>query len=278
MCRWSGQLGPKVREGDRQVPEGFYSITPARMNPNSAYYLSFDVGYPNTYDRALGRTGGSIMVHGICSSAGCFSMTDEQIAEIYAIAREGFAGGQRAIQMQSYPFRMTAENLAKYRLDPNISFWNQLKEGADNFEVTKKDVEVGVCEKRYIFNAVPADASRFDATGRCPPLQRNEETQSEVMARQKRDEAKIAELSPKAFGRCTPSTSMADSIPILRRWRVRRAGLKLWPRRQSISRSMKQRQRTAAWHQPRRQVRRLPPGRCPARPESHARRLCSRAS
>lgn len=193
MCRWSGQLGPKVREGDRQVPEGFYSITPARMNPNSAYYLSFDVGYPNTYDRALGRTGGSIMVHGICSSAGCFSMTNEQIAEIYAIAREGFAGGQRAIQMQSYPFRMTAENLAKYRLDPNISFWNQLKEGADNFEVTKKDVEVGVCEKRYIFNAVPADASRFDATGRCPPLQRNEETQSEVMARQKRDEAKIAE-------------------------------------------------------------------------------------
>lgn len=194
MCRWSGQLGPKVREGDRQVPEGFYSISPARMNPNSAYYLSFDVGYPNTYDRALGRTGGSIMVHGICSSAGCFSMTNEQIAEIYAIAREGFAGGQRAIQMQSYPFRMTAENLAKYRLDPHIGFWNQLKEGSDNFEVTKKDVEVGVCEKRYVFNAVPADGSRFDATGPCPSLKRNDETQNEVVAKQKRDEAKIAEF------------------------------------------------------------------------------------
>ena len=76
MCRWSGQLGPKTREGDRQVPEGFYTITPGQMNPNSNYYLSFNVGYPNAYDRALGRTGGDIMVHGICSSAGCFSMTD----------------------------------------------------------------------------------------------------------------------------------------------------------------------------------------------------------
>jgi murein L,D-transpeptidase YafK len=195
MCRWSGQLGPKVREGDRQVPEGFYAITPARMNPNSAYYLSFDVGYPNAYDRAMGHTGGSIMVHGVCSSAGCFSMTDAQIAEIYAIAREAFAGGQHAIQMQSYPFHMTAENLAKYRLDPNIGFWNQLKEGSDNFEVTKQDVVASVCNKHYVFNAAPADGSRFDATAACPPPKRNDETQAEVAAKQKRDEAKVAELA-----------------------------------------------------------------------------------
>lgn len=195
MCRWSGQLGPKVREGDRQVPEGFYSITPAHMNPNSAYYLSFDVGYPNAYDRAWGHTGGSIMVHGICSSAGCFSMTDTQIAEIYAIAREAFSGGQRAIQMQSYPFHMTAENLAKYRLDPNIDFWKQLKEGADNFEVTKQDVAVGVCNKHYVFNAVPADGSHFDPTAACPPLKHNDDTQAEVLARQRQDETKIAELA-----------------------------------------------------------------------------------
>ncbi len=86
-----------------QVPEGFYTIAPGQMNPNSHYYLSFNVGYPNAYDRALGRTGGDIMVHGVCSSAGCFSMTDAQIGEIYAIAREAFNGGERAIQMQSYP-------------------------------------------------------------------------------------------------------------------------------------------------------------------------------
>src|SRR5580700_5620550 len=91
MCRWSGQLGPKVREGDRQVPEGFYSIAPGQLNPNSHYYLAINVGYPNAYDRAYGRTGGNVMVHGVCSSAGCFSMTDEQVADIYAIARDSFA-------------------------------------------------------------------------------------------------------------------------------------------------------------------------------------------
>lgn len=194
MCRWSGQLGPKLREGDRQVPEGFYSITPAQMNPNSAYYLSFNVGYPNAYDRANGHSGGSIMVHGICSSAGCFSMTDPQIGEIYAIAREGFSGGQREIQMQSYPFHMTAENLAKYRLDQNIGFWRQLKEGADNFEVTSQEVTVGVCDKHYVFNATPADGSRFDPSGRCPQIKRNEEVRSLVAAKEKRDDSKLAEL------------------------------------------------------------------------------------
>jgi murein L,D-transpeptidase YafK len=193
MCRWSGQLGPKSREGDRQVPEGFYTITPAQMNPKSAYYLSFNVGYPNTYDRALGRNGGAIMVHGACSSAGCFSMTDKQIAEIYAIAREGFAGGQRAIQMQSYPFRMTAENLAKYRLDPNIGFWKQLKEGSDHFEVTKREVAVGVCGKRYVFNASASDGSRLDPSEPCPALQ-YDATHGAVLAKQKRDDMKVVEL------------------------------------------------------------------------------------
>ena len=195
MCRWSGQLGPKVKEGDRQVPEGFYSIPPSHMNPNSAYYLSFDVGYPNAYDRALGHTGGSIMVHGVCSSAGCFSMTDGQIAEIYAIAREAFASGQRTIQLQSYPFHMTAENLAKYRLDPNIGFWKQLKEGADNFEVTKQDVSIGVCGKHYVFNASTADGSRLDPAAACPSLKYDNKTQAEVAARGQRDEAKAAELA-----------------------------------------------------------------------------------
>lgn len=195
MCRWSGQLGPKVQEGDRQVPEGFYAITPAQMNPNSAYYLSFNVGYPNAYDRVMGHGGGSIMVHGACSSAGCFSMTDEQIAEIYSIAREGFAGGQRAIQMQSYPFRMTAENLAKYRLDSNIEFWKQLKEGSDNFELAQRDVVVNVCNKHYVFNVAAADGSQFDPGGACPPLRHNESLHNEVVAKQKRDEAKVAELA-----------------------------------------------------------------------------------
>src|SRR3954466_2753235 len=90
ICRWSGDLGPKVREGDRQAPEGFYSITPGQMNPQSAYYPSFNIGYPNAFDKALGRTGSQLMVHGDCSSRGCYAMTDEQIAEIYSLGRESF--------------------------------------------------------------------------------------------------------------------------------------------------------------------------------------------
>lgn len=152
MCRWSGQLGPKVREGDRQAPEGFYAITPAQMNPNSSFYVSFNMGYPNAYDRSYGRTGAHLMVHGACSSAGCYSMTDDQMGEIYALVREAHNGGQKAVQMQALPFRMTPQNLAKHRLDSNIAFWKNLKEGTDYFEIAKDEPPVGVSGGRYVFN------------------------------------------------------------------------------------------------------------------------------
>ena len=116
ICRWSGDLGPKVREGDRQAPEGFYSITPGQMNPQSAYYLSFNTGYPNAYDQSLGHTGSQLMVHGDCSSRGCYAMTDEQIAEIYAMGRESFFGGQKAFQFEAFPFHMTPLNMAKHQI------------------------------------------------------------------------------------------------------------------------------------------------------------------
>jgi murein L,D-transpeptidase YafK len=192
MCRWSGQLGPKKREGDMQVPEGFYSIAPGQMNPNSHYYLAFNVGYPNAYDRAYGRTGGSVMVHGVCSSAGCFSMTDEQVADIYAIARDSFAGGQREIQLQSYPFHMTAENMAKFRLDPNIDFWKNLKNGSDHFEVTKAEPSVMVCGKRYVFDATAKDD--VSASEPCPALKRDESVEAQVAEKADKDEARVADL------------------------------------------------------------------------------------
>jgi murein L,D-transpeptidase YafK len=195
MCRWSGQLGPKTREGDRQVPEGFYTISPGQLNPNSAYYLSFNVGYPNTFDRAWNRTGGTIMVHGVCSSMGCFSMTDRQIAEIYAIVRTSLNNGQNAVQMQSYPFRMTAENMAKHRLDPNISFWKQLKEGNDHFEVAKREPVVGVCGKRYVFDVTPANGKSLDPVAACPPLKEDPQIAQAVREKEAQDNAKIAELS-----------------------------------------------------------------------------------
>jgi hypothetical protein len=123
------------------------------MNPNSHYYLSFDTGFPNAYDKAHGASGAYLMVHGTCSSAGCYAMTDKQIGEIYAIAREAFAGGQQAFQFQAFPFRMTAQNMAKYRFDKNIDFWRQLKEGADRFEATGEEPAVKIVDGRYTFAA-----------------------------------------------------------------------------------------------------------------------------
>jgi murein L,D-transpeptidase YafK len=159
ICRWSGQLGPKRREGDRQAPEGFYTVTPGQMNPNSSYYLSFDTGYPNAYDRAHGGTGSYLMVHGSCSSRGCYAMTDEGIAEVYALAREAFASGQKGFQFQAFPFKMTAENLAKFRHDPNMPYWRNLKEGNDVFEITRREAKVAVCNGRYAFNTVGNECS-----------------------------------------------------------------------------------------------------------------------
>jgi murein L,D-transpeptidase YafK len=196
MCRWSGQLGPKLREGDRQAPEGFYAIAPGQLNPNSSYYLSFNVGYPNAYDRAHGATGGTIMVHGACSSAGCFSMTDRQVAEIYAIVRTSLQGGQNAVQMQSYPFHMTAENFAKHRLDPHIAFWRELKKGSDHFEATLQEPKVGVCNRHYVFDATPAGGAHLDANGACPPMKVDPQVAAAVAEKESKDEARIAELSP----------------------------------------------------------------------------------
>ena len=168
ICRYSGKLGPKYTEGDRQAPEGFYTVRPGQMNPKSGYHLSFNIGYPNTYDRANGRTGSNLMVHGACSSSGCYSMNDPQIEEIYAFARDAFKGGQTEFQIQAFPFRMTAANMARYRNDPNYEFWKMLKVGYDNFEITKVPPKVDVCEKRYVFNQVAPDGQKFNPTGACP--------------------------------------------------------------------------------------------------------------
>ena len=201
ICRWSGDLGPKIREGDRQAPEGFYAISPGQMNPQSAYYLSFNTGYPNAFDRALGRTGSQLMVHGDCSSRGCYAMTDEQISEIYSLGRESFFGGQRAFQLQAYPFRMTPTNMAKHRNNPHMPFWKMIKEGYDHFEVTRQEPKVDFCEKKYVFDAAkPPNATRdlvFDAAGKCPAYVIPDEIADAVRERQQQETAEIAKLIAK---------------------------------------------------------------------------------
>jgi murein L,D-transpeptidase YafK len=201
ICRWSGDLGPKVREGDRQAPEGFYAISPAQMNPQSAYYLSFNTGYPNAYDKALGHTGSQLMVHGDCSSRGCYAMTDEQIAEIYSLGRESFFGGQKSFQFQAFPFRMTPINMAKHRNNPNMAFWKMIKEGYDHFEVTRQEPKVDFCEKKYVFDAAkPPGATRdlvFDAAAKCPAYVIPDDVADAVRQKQETDQAETAKLIAK---------------------------------------------------------------------------------
>jgi murein L,D-transpeptidase YafK len=201
ICRWSGDLGPKVREGDRQAPEGFYAITPAQMNPTSAYYLSFNTGYPNAYDRSLGHTGSELMVHGDCSSRGCYAMTDEQISEIYALGRESFFGGQKSFQFQAYPFHMTALNLARHRNSPHMPFWKMIKEGNDHFEVTHQEPKVDFCERKYVFDGVKApDARRepvFEASSKCPAYVVPDELATAVREKQDADQTEFDRLVSK---------------------------------------------------------------------------------
>jgi murein L,D-transpeptidase YafK len=170
ICKWSGKLGPKFTEGDRQAPEGFYTVRPGQMNPKSSYHLAFNIGFPNAYDQAHGRSGRHLMVHGACSSSGCYSMTDESVEQIYAFARDAFRGGQTEFQIQAFPFRMTPENMARYRNDRNYEFWTMLKEGYDHFEITKVPPKVDVCGKRYVFNSIAEGDARMSATAACPPL------------------------------------------------------------------------------------------------------------
>jgi murein L,D-transpeptidase YafK len=173
ICDWSGKLGPKINEGDRQTPEGFYLVSAQQLNPRSQYYLAFNLGFPNAYDRAYGRTGGDIMVHGDCKSRGCYAMTDGLVEEIYILARESLAGGQEAFMVQAFPFRMTNANMAKHKKEEWYGFWQNLKEGYDYFEVTRQVPTIQVCDKRYLINAAFVDrGARADPAGACPAYQK----------------------------------------------------------------------------------------------------------
>lgn len=147
----SGSPGPKLQEGDRQAPEGFYFVPPSRMNPHSRYHLSFNLGYPNTYDRAHNRTGSALMVHGDQVSVGCYAMTDSKIEEIYALTDAALRNGQKFFRVHCFPFRMTQENMEMYSESKWTSFWENLKEGYDAFEKTNQPPNVEVRNSMYVF-------------------------------------------------------------------------------------------------------------------------------
>jgi murein L,D-transpeptidase YafK len=197
ICRWSGDLGPKLHEGDRQAPEGFYTVTPGLMNPNSNYYLAINTGFPNSFDKANDRAGSLLMIHGDCSSSGCYAMTDEQISEIYALARDSLLG-RPSFQVQAYPFRLTPANLARHRTNPDFAFWKMLKIGNDHFEVTHLEPKVEVCERRYVFDAQAPPNSPgplvFNPTGKCPAFVVNPKIARLAAEKQRADELEYAQL------------------------------------------------------------------------------------
>jgi murein L,D-transpeptidase YafK len=152
ICTYgSDELGPKIKHGDGKAPEGFYIVSPRNMNPLSEFYLSFNLGYPNEYDRAHKRTGSALMIHGSCVSIGCYAMTDAGIEEIYALADASLRNGQQFFRVHAFPFRMTEENIKKYSESKWIEFWKNLKEGYDYFEKNHIPPNVQLRGKRYIF-------------------------------------------------------------------------------------------------------------------------------
>jgi murein L,D-transpeptidase YafK len=198
ICRWSGDLGPKLWEGDGQTPEGFYRVTPELMNPHSNYYLAINIGFPNSFDKANTRDGSLVMIHGDCRSAGCYAMTDDQISEIYSLARESFLGGRPSFQVQAYPFRLTPANLVRHRNSPNLAFWKMLKIGNDHFEATHLEPKVDVCNRLYVFDAQRSPNSPkplvFHPTGRCPAFVVDPKIARPVLEKQRADEREYVRL------------------------------------------------------------------------------------
>ena len=172
ICNWSGDLGPKIRAGDRQAPEGFYVIAREQMHPDSHYHLAMNLGFPNAFDRAQGRTGEFLMIHGKCKSAGCYAMTDGLMEEIYAIARESFLGGHDAFQVHAFPFRMSSDNMARHGNYAAYPFWRTMKEAYDYFELTRQLPSIAVCNRHYFVNVAlrSGDPHALDPDAACPAL------------------------------------------------------------------------------------------------------------
>ncbi|MGA8171003.1 MAG: L,D-transpeptidase family protein, partial [Methylocystis sp.] len=178
VCKWSGRLGPKVREADYQSPEGFYSVSARQLNPHSNYHLAFNVGYPNAFDRQNGHTGGLVMVHGNCKSVGCFAMTDKGIEEIYGFVAAALTAGQREVPVHIFPFRMTDAAIARetgggaggflsfFATESGggaqwAEFWRNLKEGYDLFHQTGEPPTAYACGDHYAFGAQGAACKRI---------------------------------------------------------------------------------------------------------------------
>ena len=169
ICLWSGRLGPKLKEGDRQAPEGFYTVAAEQLNPNSRMHLSFSLGFPNVFDQAHGRSGSFLMVHGGCASIGCYAVTDPIIDEIWAFVTAALDKGEGRIPVHVFPFRMTERNVRARRGYPWEAFWADLKQGYDLFEQSRIPPVISVCNGRYVFAPGSMETLGGAVEERCPP-------------------------------------------------------------------------------------------------------------
>lgn len=157
ICAMSGLLGPKIKKGDKQAPEGFYTLSTDSLHPNSQYHLALNVGYPNAYDKGMDSTGSHIMIHGNCCSVGCFAMTDPQIEEIYTLIHFALEAGQKEVPLHIFPFHLKPENLKKHAKSSWFFFWSMLQPVYLEFEKNKIPPDIKIKNRLYHF----AESSKF---------------------------------------------------------------------------------------------------------------------
>ena len=210
ICYWSGTSGPKLREGDRQTPEGFYTITSEQLHGGGRWPRSLDIGFPNAYDRTHQRSGSHILVHGGCNSVGCFAVTDAVNAEIYDIVSASLRLDTLHVPVHVFPFRMSEENLAAHASDAWISFWRNLKHGYDSFERTRLPPRIRVCEGSYqIDDAVPGEGHRAGPLTLCPPAISAPSAEA-IQVAQHAPVQSIAAVAPPEF---SPKPSASNQSP-----------------------------------------------------------------
>jgi murein L,D-transpeptidase YafK len=160
ICRWSGRLGPKYYEGDRQSPEGLYRITSRDLIVNARWDRAMNINYPNSFDVMNGRGGSSILIHGKCGSIGCFAIQDRNVEEVYAAVRAALEGGQAYIPVLSLPFRFSS--LAPSRQDTlqMNEFWADLRRADLLFDRDRLPPSAWICDGRYYFADRRGDSHR----------------------------------------------------------------------------------------------------------------------
>lgn len=221
ICRFSGKLGPKQREGDKQAPEGFYSVSTPHLHRHGRWKRALDVGYPNALDRANGRSGSAILVHGGCSSIGCFAMTNPVMEEIFTLSEAALASGQDTLPIHIFPFRMTEEKLAAQNTNQWSEFWRNLKQAYDSFERTRQPPHVSVCGRRYMVRDGSQDSAAPSSPRRMIKLARMMRGERPVLPGECPQEstptpeaiAAASRIAHTALGTAVPSTPEA-SMPV----------------------------------------------------------------